>query len=79
MTLESEISRWNGFALALRKDDCEKFEELNAPDNTPRKGSRISHSTFLGLYLKIAAKPPKAVSFTFSSDSEDITSTLASV
>jgi hypothetical protein len=28
MALESEISRWNGFARALRKDDREAFEEL---------------------------------------------------
>jgi hypothetical protein len=28
MALESEISRWNGFAKALRKDDREAFEEI---------------------------------------------------
>jgi hypothetical protein len=28
MALESEISRWNGFARALRKEDREAFEEL---------------------------------------------------
>ena len=28
MALEGEISRWNGFVRALRKDDCEAFEEL---------------------------------------------------
>ena len=28
MALEGEISRWNGFARALRKDDREAFEEL---------------------------------------------------
>jgi hypothetical protein len=28
MALESEISRWNGFVRALRKDDREAFEEL---------------------------------------------------
>ena len=28
MALESEISRWNGFARALRKDDREAFEEM---------------------------------------------------
>jgi hypothetical protein len=28
MALEEEISRWNGFARALRKDDREAFEEL---------------------------------------------------
>jgi hypothetical protein len=28
MALESEISRWNGFARALRKDDREAFEEI---------------------------------------------------
>ena len=44
MALEGEISRLNGFVRALRKDDREKFEALNAPDNTPGKGSRISHS-----------------------------------
>ena len=27
-TLEQEISRWNGFARALRKDDREAFEKL---------------------------------------------------
>ena len=34
---------------------------------------------YLGLYLKMATKPLKSVSFAFSSDSVDITSTLASV
>jgi hypothetical protein len=28
MTLESEISRWNGFARALRRPDREAFDEL---------------------------------------------------
>jgi hypothetical protein len=28
MALEGEISRWNGFARALRKEDREAFEEL---------------------------------------------------
>jgi len=28
MALESEISRWNGFARAFRKDDREAFEEM---------------------------------------------------
>jgi hypothetical protein len=28
MALEEEISRWNGFARALHKDDKEAFEEL---------------------------------------------------
>ena len=28
MALESEISRWNGFVRALRKDDREAFEEM---------------------------------------------------
>lgn len=28
IALESEISRWRGFARALRKDDREAFEEL---------------------------------------------------
>ena len=28
MALEAEISRWNGFARALRKDDREAFEEM---------------------------------------------------
>jgi hypothetical protein len=28
MALESEISRWNGFVRALRKEDREAFEEL---------------------------------------------------
>jgi hypothetical protein len=28
MALEGEISRWNGFVSALRKDDCEAFEEM---------------------------------------------------
>ena len=28
MALEPEISRWNGFARALRKDDREAFEEM---------------------------------------------------
>jgi len=28
MALESEISRWNGFDRALRKDDREAFDEL---------------------------------------------------
>ena len=28
MALEEEISRWNGFVRALRKDDREAFEEL---------------------------------------------------
>jgi hypothetical protein len=28
MALEGEISRWNGFVRALRKDDCEAFEEM---------------------------------------------------
>ena len=28
MALELEISRWNGFARALRKEDREAFEEL---------------------------------------------------
>ena len=28
MALESEISRWSGFARALRKDDREAFDEL---------------------------------------------------
>lgn len=28
IALEEEISRWNGFARALRKDDREAFEEL---------------------------------------------------
>jgi len=29
MALEGEISRWNGFAIALRKDDRDPFEEMN--------------------------------------------------
>ena len=28
MAIEGEISRWNGFARALRKDDREAFEEM---------------------------------------------------
>jgi hypothetical protein len=28
VALESEISRWNGFVRALRKDDREAFEEM---------------------------------------------------
>jgi hypothetical protein len=28
ISLEQEISRWNGFVRALRKDDREAFEEL---------------------------------------------------
>ena len=28
VALEGEINRWNGFARALRKDDCEAFEAL---------------------------------------------------
>jgi hypothetical protein len=28
MALEGEISRWSGFAKALRKDDREAFDEL---------------------------------------------------
>ena len=28
MTLEGEISRWNGFVRALRKDDREAFVEM---------------------------------------------------
>ena len=28
MALEGEISRWNGFARALRKDDREAFDEM---------------------------------------------------
>ena len=28
MALEGEISRWNGFVRALRKDDREAFEEM---------------------------------------------------
>ena len=28
IALEQEISRWNGFARALRKEDREAFEEL---------------------------------------------------
>jgi hypothetical protein len=28
MALEGEISRWNGFARALRKEDREAFEEM---------------------------------------------------
>jgi hypothetical protein len=28
MALESEISRWNGFDRALRKEDREAFDEL---------------------------------------------------
>jgi hypothetical protein len=28
IALEQEISRWNGFARALRKDDKEAFDEL---------------------------------------------------
>jgi hypothetical protein len=28
MALEGEISRWNGFVRALRKDDREAFEEI---------------------------------------------------
>jgi hypothetical protein len=28
MALESEISRWNGFARVLRKEDREAFDEL---------------------------------------------------
>jgi hypothetical protein len=28
MALEGEISRWNGFVRALRKDDREAFDEL---------------------------------------------------
>ncbi len=28
ITLESEISRWSGFARALRKEDREAFDEL---------------------------------------------------
>ncbi len=28
IAIESEISRWNGFVRALRKDDREAFEEL---------------------------------------------------
>ncbi len=28
MALEGEISRWNGFVSALRKDNREAFEEL---------------------------------------------------
>jgi hypothetical protein len=41
-TLESEISRWSGFAWALRKDDCKTFKELM--DMCRRHASQTSNA-----------------------------------
>ena len=52
MALEGEISRWNGFARALRKDDREAFEEMM--DMCRGYASEAGNATYLSLHFHLS-------------------------
>jgi hypothetical protein len=52
MALEGEISRWNGFAGALRKDDSESFEEMM--DMCRGYASEAGNATYLSLHFHLS-------------------------
>ena len=52
MALEGEISRWNGFARALRKDDREAFEEIM--DMCRGNASEAGKVTYISLHFHLS-------------------------
>ena len=52
MALEGEISRWNGFVRALRKDNCEAFEEIM--DMYRGYASEAGNATNLSLHFHLS-------------------------
>jgi hypothetical protein len=52
MALEGEISRWNGFIIALRKDDREDFEVLM--DMCRGYASEAGNATYLSLHFHLS-------------------------
>ena len=52
MALEGEISRWNGFVRALRKDDREAFEEMI--DLGRGFASEAGNATYLSLHFHLS-------------------------
>jgi hypothetical protein len=55
MALESEINRWNGFAIALRKEDREAFDELMdmCRINAMATGNACNPITFESMVISI--------------------------
>jgi len=60
MALESETSRWNGFARALRKDDREAFDELMnlCINNAMAAGNATNPLVFESMIMIILARGP---------------------
>ena len=52
MALEGEISRWNGFARALRKDVREAFEEMM--DMCRGYAPEAGNATYLRLHFHLS-------------------------
>jgi hypothetical protein len=65
MALESEISRWNGFVRALRKDDREAFEEMMdlARGNGMAAGNACNPILFEPFVLSILLAQQKRIIF----------------
>jgi hypothetical protein len=63
MALESEISRWNGFTRALRKDDREAFEELmdNCRGNAMAAGNATNPIIFEPMIISILLARQKRI------------------
>ena len=52
MALESEISRWSGFARALRKEDRESFEELMDMSRNSTMAAGVFCSSIFSAWLR---------------------------
>jgi hypothetical protein len=65
MALEGEISRWNGFARALRKDDREAFEELmdNCRNNAMAAGNATNPIIFEPMVMSILLAQQKRIRY----------------
>ena len=63
MALESEISRWNGFARALRKDDREAFEKLmdSCRNNAMAAGNATNLIVFEPMIISILLAQQKQI------------------
>jgi hypothetical protein len=63
MALESEISRWNGFVRALRKEDREAFEELmdSCRNNAMAGGNATNPILFEPMVMSILLAQQKRI------------------
>ena len=52
MALEEEISRWNGFVRALRKDDREAFKEIMGMCRG--NASEAGKATYISLHFHLS-------------------------